>query len=147
MALAFYFSPPNLMSAAKYDECTARLKAAGQQHPRGRQYHSCFGTADSVAVFDVWGSQAEFDEFGKTLMPILQAIGVDPGAPMVMPVHNVIVPSAPRPKKAVKKAAPKKAAKKVVKKVAKKVAAKRAPVKKAAKAVKKAAKGRGGKKR
>jgi hypothetical protein len=54
-------------------------------------------------VFDVWTSQAVFDKFGKTLMPILQQLGIDPGQPAVMPVHKVIVPTA--------KASPRKQAK------------------------------------
>jgi hypothetical protein len=45
-------------------------------------------------VFDVWTSQAAFDKFGKTLMPILEQLGIDPGQPTVMPVHKVIVPAA-----------------------------------------------------
>jgi hypothetical protein len=44
-------------------------------------------------VFDVWTSQAAFDKFGKTLMPILQQLGIDPGTPAVMPVHKVILPA------------------------------------------------------
>jgi len=39
-------------------------------------------------------SQAAFDKFGKTLMPILQQLGIDSGQPSVMPVHKVIVPAA-----------------------------------------------------
>jgi hypothetical protein len=45
-------------------------------------------------VFEIRTSQAAFDKFGKTLMPILQQLGIDPGEPMVMPVHKVIVPKA-----------------------------------------------------
>ena len=44
-----------------------------------------------INVFDVWESQEAFDAFGATLMPILTELGVDPGAPVVMPVRNVIV--------------------------------------------------------
>lgn len=44
-------------------------------------------------VFDVWSSQAAFDKFAKTLMPILQQLGLDPGQPTVMPIHKVIVPA------------------------------------------------------
>ena len=59
-------------------------------------------------MFDVWSSMAAFEKFGKTLMPILHGLGLDPGQPQVMPIHKVIVP----PKKVVaKKAAPKKKAK------------------------------------
>ena len=81
MALGFYFSPKPFMSAQQYNEIMKQLKKAGAQHPAGRVYHSCFGTPESLSVFDVWKSQAAFDKFGKTLMPILQQIGVDPGAP------------------------------------------------------------------
>jgi hypothetical protein len=31
-------------------------------------------------------------EFGATLMPILGEMGIDPGQPSVMPVHNMIQP-------------------------------------------------------
>ena len=106
MALGFYFAPKNPMSAQSYDECIKRLKKAGGGHPRGRLYHSSFGSPDNIAVFDVWTSQAAFDAFGKTLMPILQELGIDPGQPMVMPIHNVIVP--PKAKPGAKKTAVKK---------------------------------------
>ena len=41
-----------------------------------------------------WTSQAAFDKFGETLLPILQEIGVDPGQPSVMEIHNEITPPA-----------------------------------------------------
>ena len=106
MALAFYFAPKTPMSTSQYDECIKRLQKAGAGHPPGRVYHACFGTPDSLAVFDVWTSQAAFEAFGKILMPIMQQIGGDPGQPSVMAVHNVIMP--PPPKLAVKKSAPRK---------------------------------------
>ena len=91
MAIGIYFSPA-AMSAAKYDECIKLLKKAGAGNPAGRSYHAAFGPKDKLMVFDVWSSQAAFDKFGKTLMPILQQLGVDPGKPAVMPMHKVIVP-------------------------------------------------------
>ena len=116
MALAFYFSPKPVMSAPQYDQCIASLKKAGAAHPPGRLYHAAFGTAESVAVFDVWTSQAAFEAFGQTLIPVLQAMGIDPGQSQVMPVHNVVVPPAKRPKPAAKKrAAAKRAAPKKTK--------------------------------
>ena len=98
MAIGIYFSPA-AMSAAKYDECIKLLKKAGAGNPAGRSYHAAFGPKDKLMVFDVWTSQAAFDKFGKTLMPILQQLGIDPGQPAVMPVHmmpvhKVIVPTA-----------------------------------------------------
>ena len=93
MAIGIYFSPP-AMSAAKYDECIKALRKAGAGNPPGRTYHAAFGPKDKLMVFDVWTSQAAFDKFGKTLMPILQQLGIDAGQPTVMPVHKVMVPPA-----------------------------------------------------
>jgi len=100
MALAFYF--PSTMAAHQYHEAIKRLKKAGASHPAGRTYHACFGTDDHVSVFDIWTSQAAFDKFGQTLIPILHELGVEPGQPSVMDVHNVIVPPAARPRTAAK---------------------------------------------
>ena len=94
MPLAFYFAPTTVMSADQYDECIKRLKKAGAAHPRGRVYHASFRNGDAINVFDVWTTQAAFDTFGQTLMPILQGMGLDPGQPRVMQLHNVIVPPA-----------------------------------------------------
>ena len=89
MAIGVYFSPKE-MSAAKYDECINLLRKAGVGHPTGRVYHACFGSSTNLSVFDVWTSQAAFDKFGKTLMPIMQQIGIDAGQPQVVPIHKVI---------------------------------------------------------
>jgi len=103
MAIGVYFSPA-AMSAAKYDECIKLLRKAGAGNPPGRSYHASFGPKDKLMVFDIWTSQAAFDKFGKTLMPILQQLGLDPGQPAVMEMHKVIVPA---PKVAAKKGAKK----------------------------------------
>src|SRR5947209_9496377 len=76
MAIGIYFSPA-AVSAEKYDECIKLLKKAGADHPAGRSYHSSFGPKDKLMVFEVWTSQAAFDKFAKTLMPILQQLGID----------------------------------------------------------------------
>jgi hypothetical protein len=82
------------MSPDQYNECIKQLKKAGAAHPRGRVYHVSFRNGDGINVFDVWTTQAAFDAFGKTLIPILNGMGLDPGQPRVMEVHNVIVPPA-----------------------------------------------------
>ena len=91
MAVAVYVHPQQL-SAAQYDEVNKRLEAAGQGNPPGRLHHSCFGEGDHLMVFEVWETQEASDKFGETLMPILAEVGIDPGQPAVMPVHNLIVP-------------------------------------------------------
>ena len=119
MALAFYFVPNSPMTAEQgTNECTRRLAGGGVSRPKDRLYHVGFGTPENITVFDVWTSQAAFDAFGQTLMPILQEMGLDVGPPSVMPVHNVIVPAAPKPKAAATK-----------KPVAKKAVAKKRPAK------------------
>jgi len=108
MAVGVYFHPP-AMTAAKYDECIKALKKAGAGNPAGRVYHASFGPKEKLMVFDVWTSQAAFEKFGKTLMPILQQLGIDGGQPAIMPMNKVILPA---PKAPPKKAAKKKAVRK-----------------------------------
>jgi hypothetical protein len=106
MAIGVYFTFTGL-NTVTYNECVKKLRQAGAGHPVGRSYHSAFGPPDKLMVFDVWSSQAAFEKFGKTLMPILEAHNVKPNPPELMPVHNVITPSrapvkrksAPRKKK------------------------------------------------
>jgi hypothetical protein len=104
MAIGVYFAPP-AMSSAQYDEIIKTLKKAGAGNPPGRSYHAAFGPAEKLMVFDVWTSQAAFDKFGKTLTPILQQLGIDPGQANIMPVHKVILPvkASPKGKKRAKK--------------------------------------------
>src|SRR5882762_6841266 len=89
MALGFYFTPGSF-TAAKYDEAISRLEAAGSGAPAGRLYHVALETDGQIQVFDVWDSQESFDAFGETLVPIMTALGADPGRPMVSKVHNII---------------------------------------------------------
>ena len=114
MAIGVYFSPSG-MSAAQYDECINLLRKAGAGHPPGRVYHVSFGDSTSLSVFDVWTSQAAFDKFGKTLMPIMKQIGIESGPPQVVPVHRVI--TRPKAAPAAKK---RKAAKPTARRTAKK---------------------------
>ena len=49
-----------------------------------------FLEGDKLSVFDVWDSQADFEAFGATLMPILTESGIQPPEPTIAEVHNVI---------------------------------------------------------
>ena len=89
MAIAVRFTPKS-MSSTQYDECIRRLEQAGAGTPKGRLYHASYGSGNEIRVFDVWESAASFDEFGQTLMPILQELNVDPGQPEISEVHNII---------------------------------------------------------
>jgi hypothetical protein len=89
MALGFYFTPSSL-TPSMYDDSLSRLEAAGAGAPAGRLYHVALETDGLIQVFDVWDSQASFEAFGETLLPIMAELGVDPGQPMVSSVHNII---------------------------------------------------------
>ena len=89
MTLAIYFHPKSL-TAKQYDHANTELAALAADRPAGRSHHSCFGPDDGLMVYEVWESQQAFEEYGKVLMPVLNRIGIDPGAPDVMAVHNVI---------------------------------------------------------
>ena len=89
MALGFYFTPSSF-TPAQYDDTLDRLEAAGAGAPAGRLYHVALETDGQIQVFDVWDSQESFEAFGETLVPIMNALGADPGQPMVSKVHNII---------------------------------------------------------
>ena len=75
---------------ARYDDTIKRLKEAGAGSPPGRLYHVAMEADGLIQVFDVWESEASFQAFGKTLLPIMKDLGADPGQPQASPVHNMI---------------------------------------------------------
>jgi hypothetical protein len=89
MALIAHFKPTN-MDQATYAEVMRRLDAAGAGSPLGRLHHVCYGPADRLCVTDVFDTAHHFESFGKTLLPILAALGVDAGPPEVREVHNIV---------------------------------------------------------
>lgn len=78
------------MTIDKYNESVRLLEAAGCGAPAGRLYHVCFGDKSNVSVSDIWDTTENFEAFGKTLMPILHQLGVDPGQPQIIEVQNII---------------------------------------------------------
>ncbi len=79
------------MDTEKYNQAIRGLAAAGQGKPKGRLYHVAARQEDgSTVVTDIWESPALLEEFGKTLVPVLNKAGVTPVEPKVYPVLNVI---------------------------------------------------------
>ncbi len=89
MALLLRFKPSG-MTATAYGTILKRLEEAGEGSPAGRLYHVCFGDTNNLNVSDIWDSRESFEKFGATLMPILADLGVDPGEPEAIEVHNII---------------------------------------------------------
>ena len=89
MALGFYFVHDGF-TPEKYDSAIKQLEAAGAGAPKGRTFHVALESDGAIQVFDIWESQADFDAFGETLLPILGDLGVELNPPMAANVHNVI---------------------------------------------------------
>jgi hypothetical protein len=90
MSLILTFSGPGF-TTAKYDDAIKQLQDAGAGAPKGRKYHVAYGDPENLHITDVWDDMEGFQAFGVTLMPIMQSLNVNPGAPQVLEVHNVII--------------------------------------------------------
>ena len=90
MSFVLRFKPSGF-TIAGYHEVLKQLEAAGEGSPKGRSYHVCYGDSNNVQVTDVWDSIEDFQAFGKTLVPIMQSLGADPGQPEIQEVHNIII--------------------------------------------------------
>ena len=75
---------------AEYDRVIKDLEAAGQGNPPGRLSHVAARKGTGCLVADVWESQAAFDHFGQTLVPLLERAGARVPTPQIYPVHNMI---------------------------------------------------------
>jgi len=90
MPLGLYFRPTGFTPEI-YDSVLKQLDQAGAGigSVPGRTFHCAMEVDGRIHVFDVWDSMEQFQKFGETLLPIMQKLGVDPGQPQVMTVHNV----------------------------------------------------------
>jgi hypothetical protein len=89
MSVLIRFSPPSL-TAKQYDEVVRRLTEDGVFPAEGLDYEICFGSEGNLKVSQVWDSRQQLDAFGERLRPILADVGINPGEPEVVEVHNII---------------------------------------------------------
>jgi hypothetical protein len=89
MSILVRFSPKS-MTAQKYDEAVSRVTQELGDEFSGCDYHTCFGTDGNLKVSEIWDSPEQFEAFGKRLMPILAEVGIDPGQPEIIPIHNTL---------------------------------------------------------
>jgi hypothetical protein len=88
MSVLIRFAPASL-TAEQYDESVRRLQE-GEWPPDGLEYHVCFGTDGNLRVSEIWDSRQQLDAFGERLMPILADIGIEPGEPEIVEIHNIV---------------------------------------------------------
>ena len=89
MSVLIRFAPA-FLTAEQYDESVRRLEAAGYFPPDGLDYHVCFGTTGSLKVSEIWDSIEQLEAFRARLMPILADVGIEPGVPEILEIHNVV---------------------------------------------------------
>lgn len=89
MSVLIRFTPASL-TAQQYDETVRRLEASGDFPPEGMDYHVCFGTDGNLKVSEIWDSREQLEAFGERLMPILSEVGIQPGEPELIDIHNVV---------------------------------------------------------
>jgi hypothetical protein len=89
MSVLIRFAPASL-TAQEYDESVRRLEAQGNWPPDGLEYHVCFGSEPNLRVSEIWDSREQLDAFGKRLMPVLADVGIDPGQPELLDIHNIV---------------------------------------------------------
>jgi hypothetical protein len=78
------------LTAQQYDEVVRRLTDTGVFPADGLDYELCFGSEGNLKVSQVWDSQEQLDAFAEQLRPILAEVGITPGEPEVLEVHNII---------------------------------------------------------
>jgi hypothetical protein len=88
MSVLIRFAPASL-TAEQYDESVRRLQEE-EWPPDGLEYHVCFGTDGNLRVSEIWDSREQLDAFGERLMPILADIGIEPGEPEIVEIHNIV---------------------------------------------------------
>jgi hypothetical protein len=90
MSVLVRFAPASVTSTEQYDDTIRRLEGAGDFPPDGLEYHVCFLAGGNVRVSEIWDSLEQFQAFGERLMPVLTEVGIDPGEPEMLEIHNII---------------------------------------------------------
>jgi len=84
------FTPTSDVTTEEYDETIRRLEKSGDWLPEGLEYHVAFKSDGKFRVSEIWDSREQFDAFGERLMPVLKDVGIEPGKPEILEIHNII---------------------------------------------------------
>ena len=89
MSVLIRFAPPSA-TTEQYDEAVRKLEDSGDFPPDGLDYHVAFTVDGKLRVSEVWDSREQFEAFGERLLPVLSEVGIDPGEPELIEVHNAV---------------------------------------------------------
>ncbi|HSB40008.1 MAG TPA: hypothetical protein VLD13_13040 [Gaiellaceae bacterium] len=81
---------PVSATTEQYDETIQRLEKSGNWLPEGLAFHVAFESDGKFRVSEIWDSQEQFEAQAQHLMPILDDVGIDPGVPEMVEIHNLI---------------------------------------------------------
>jgi hypothetical protein len=84
------FTPAPNVTPEQYDETIRRLEKVGDWPPQGLDYHVAFKSNGKFRVSEIWDSREQFEAFGQRLMPVLEEVGIEPGQPEMLEIHNII---------------------------------------------------------
>lgn len=85
------FAPTSNVTTEQYDESIRRLEKSGDWLPEGLESHVAFKSDDGkFRVSEIWDSREQFEAFGERLMPVLKDVGIEPGRPELLEIHNII---------------------------------------------------------
>jgi hypothetical protein len=84
------FIPASNVTTEQYDETIRRLEKLGDWPPQGLEYHVAFKSNGKLRVSEIWDSREQLDAFGERLVPLLKEVGIEPGKPQMLEVHNII---------------------------------------------------------
>ena len=81
---------PSSLTTDQYDETIRRLEKSGDWLPEGLESHIAFKSNGNLRVSEIWNSREQFEAFGERLMPVLKDVGIDPGQPELLEIHNIV---------------------------------------------------------
>ena len=89
MSVLIRFTPSSA-TTDQYDEAVKKLDEAGEIPADGLDYHVAFIVDGDLRVSEIWDSQEKFEAFGEKLRPVLSEVGIEPGEPQQLEIHNLI---------------------------------------------------------
>lgn len=88
MSILVRFTPRQAPRSSTTRRSTA---FSGTEYPAdGLEYHVCFLSDGKIRGSEIWESQEHLDAVVGRLMPVPTEMGIDPGQPEVLEIHNII---------------------------------------------------------